>query len=115
MEIYKDFGVRLAHLRKEKGLSQNELSRLLDMPQSTYAGYETGNRKITLELIKKFALFFSVSPTYLVTGSNSPEKAPVDIILSSDETDLIKKYRMLDERGKKTIDTLLISQLDYVI
>ena len=102
--IYVEFGRRLTSLRKQTGLSQAELAKKLDMPQSTYANYETGKRKITLELILQFSQFYSVSPTFLVTGQEHFEN---DITLSLPEIDLIKKYRALDERGKEAVDIIL--------
>lgn len=107
--IYYEFGQRLAKLRQKRGLSQYDLAGQLHMPQSTYAGYETGKRKITLELIKQFSLFFDVSPTFLVTGDAYPETH-----FSMDEVSHIKKYRVLDERGKEVVDTILNSQYDAV-
>ena len=103
-EIYVEFGRRLTSLRKQFKLSQADLAKKLDMPQSTYANYETGKRKITLELILQFSQFYSVSPTFLVTGQEHFEN---DMTLSLPEIDLIKKYRALDERGKEAVDIIL--------
>jgi transcriptional regulator with XRE-family HTH domain len=102
--VYMEFAHRLASLRKERGLSQMELAAKLHMPQSTYAGYETGKRKITLELILQFSHFYSVSPTFLVTGQ---EHFDSDMTISLSEIDLIKKYRALSERGKEAVDMIL--------
>jgi len=50
------YGAWLLHLRKERGLSQDELSRLTGVPQTTLAYWETsGNlvgRKVILKLAK---------------------------------------------------------------
>ena len=102
--IYAEFGHRLTSLRKQKGLSQAELAKKLDMPQSTYANYETGKRKITLELIMQFSQFYSVSPTFLVTGQ---EHFDSGMTVSLSEIDLIKKYRALSERGKEAVNMIL--------
>ena len=102
--IYVEFGRRLTSLRRQYGLSQAELANKLHMPQSTYANYETGKRKITLELIMQFSQFYSVSPTFLVTGQ---EQFDSDISISLPEIEMIKKYRTLNERGKEAVDILL--------
>jgi transcriptional regulator with XRE-family HTH domain/uncharacterized phage-associated protein len=56
------FGKRLAKLRKLKGFSQEDLARFLEVPRSSVAQMELGNRNVTaLELIKwSEALGFSL-------------------------------------------------------
>lgn len=110
--IYTEFGKRLANLRKDHGLSQAELAARLHMPQSTYAGYETGKRKITLELIVEFSRFYSVSPTFLVTGKECTDGGGV---IQATEMELIKKYRALTERGRKAIDIILSRPADSIV
>ncbi len=110
--IYVEFGHRLATLRKQRKLSQAELSKQLGMPQSTYATYEVGKRKITLELIMQFSQFYSVSPTFLVTGQEC-FKSKMTISLA--EIDLIKKYRALSERGKEAVDLVLNQPKESVV
>lgn len=61
-----DFGKKLSQLRTDKGLSQAEVAKFLGMAQTTYAGYENGNRSVTVTLIQKFSTFFKVHPDYLL-------------------------------------------------
>lgn len=79
----------------------------LGIPQSTYAGYETGKRKVPLEIIESLSLILDVSPTFLVMGKNTENNRNV---LSASEYNLIKKYRTLDERGQRTVDSTLDTQ-----
>lgn len=58
---YVQFGKNIAEAREKMNLTQAEASKLLDIPQSTYAGYETGVRKVPLSVIKKLANFYKVS------------------------------------------------------
>jgi transcriptional regulator with XRE-family HTH domain len=58
---YVQFGKNIAEAREKMNLTQAEASKLLDIPQSTYAGYETGVRKVPLSIIKKLANFYKVS------------------------------------------------------
>lgn len=51
----------LKKLRNEKGLTQDELSKLLNINRATYAHYETGRREPDLETLKMLAKFFNVS------------------------------------------------------
>ncbi len=45
--------VSLKQIRKSKGYTQKELAKLLGISDSTLAHYETGIRKITLEMFLK--------------------------------------------------------------
>ena len=51
------FGERLRLLREEKGLSQDELGKILNLSQSTIAYYETNKKEPTRETIIKIADF----------------------------------------------------------
>ncbi|MCG0278449.1 MAG: helix-turn-helix domain-containing protein [Thermanaeromonas sp.] len=59
-------GQRLAALRKEKGLSQAELAKLLNVGQSTIAMYEKDKRRPDAETLTRLAEFFQVSVDYLL-------------------------------------------------
>lgn len=114
INIYCEFGKRLALLRQKNNLSQSELAAKLSIPQSTYAGYETGKRKIPLELIEKLSLLLNVSPTFLVTGDDFKIDISDTFPTTIEEQEHIKKYRSLDERGKKTIDAALEREYEFV-
>ena len=101
--IYQQFGARLAMLRQVCGLSQAELTKRLGMPQSTYASYETGKRKVTLELIDKFAAFSKVSPTFLVTGTELREEDGIRL----EELTMIRRYRALRPDEREAVDLIL--------
>lgn len=57
--------MKLKELRKEKGLKQTELAKILNMAQTTYAGYELEQRTPDIEFLKKIADFYGVSLDYL--------------------------------------------------
>ena len=57
----------LKELRKKKKISQKELSEILGIAQTTYAGYETGRHQPNLEILIKLSEFYSVSLDY-ITG-----------------------------------------------
>ncbi|MCM3703780.1 helix-turn-helix domain-containing protein [Paenibacillus macerans] len=81
----KTFGERLSYLRNQKGLSQEELSRILKVAKSTLGMYEIDKREPNHEMTAKIADFFEVSIDWLTTGKNDKESAdalPEDIVLS---------------------------------
>ncbi|MGB4032307.1 MAG: helix-turn-helix transcriptional regulator [Tenuifilaceae bacterium] len=70
---YREFGTRVTECRRKMRLSQQEAAELLGMPQSTYAGYESGARRVPLSVIKQLAEFFGVTPDHLILGDTDTE------------------------------------------
>ncbi|MGB1449467.1 MAG: type II toxin-antitoxin system antitoxin SocA domain-containing protein [Flavobacteriaceae bacterium] len=62
----KTLGARIAYLRKEHKLSQEELAQQLRLARTTLALIETNKRKITIEELQKFAAYFTLSLDELV-------------------------------------------------
>ncbi len=110
MSIYKEFGRRLADIRQTNDLSQKQLAEKLNIPQSTYAGYETGSRKIPLDLIVELSKIFKISPTILILGD---EINIIDDFIPQ-EQELIKKYRQLNADGKERINNILDVEIDQL-
>ena len=62
---------RLRELRKEKGLTQVELAKLLNVSDRSVGFYETGERDPDTETLKLLADFFNVSIDYLLCRANT--------------------------------------------
>lgn len=58
--------MKLKELRKEKNLSQKEISKVLNVAQNTYSRYETEEREPPLEIIIKLANFYKCDIDYLI-------------------------------------------------
>ncbi|MBE5735426.1 MAG: helix-turn-helix transcriptional regulator [Clostridiales bacterium] len=58
--------MKLKELRKQKNLTQLEISRLLNVATTTYNGYETEKYEPTIETLCKLSDFYNVSLDYLV-------------------------------------------------
>ena len=69
-----NFGKRLRQLRKEKGLTQAELAKLLSIGESTVSFYESGKRQPDYETLIRLAEVFYVSVDYLL--GRTEHKAP---------------------------------------
>ena len=62
-----NMGERIRELRKEKGVTQEELGRVIGVRQSAIRKYESGMvENIPRSSIQKMADFFEVSPVYLM-------------------------------------------------
>jgi transcriptional regulator with XRE-family HTH domain len=68
------FGSRLKQLRKEKGLTQQQLAALLKIGRPTVAGYETKGKEPDFEKIMWLSAFFGVTTDYLLGISNNRGK-----------------------------------------
>jgi len=64
------FGERLAKLRKERGLTQKQLAKHLQISKSTLAMYETNKREPDFETLIFISKFFEVSIDYLLMGKH---------------------------------------------
>ena len=61
-----EFKTILKQLRLYHNLTQNELSNILNIKQSTYSHYETGKRQPDISTLIRIADFFHCSIDYLV-------------------------------------------------
>src|SRR5438128_9248583 len=74
-------GERLKRLRRERGLSQRELSA----PGVSYAyisRIEAGTRQPSVKALRRLAVKLGVSPDYLETGSDIPASEARELRLS---------------------------------
>ena len=62
----KGLGEKLKDLRTEKGISQMQLSHLVEITQSAIARYELNITEPKASDIKKFCEFFGVTSDYLL-------------------------------------------------
>lgn len=58
--------LRIRDIRKEKGMTQQQISDYLMCDQSLYSKYERGEREVPLEIMVKLAKLFETSIDYLV-------------------------------------------------
>lgn len=58
--------MRLKELREEKGITQEEVAKILNCKQNTYQQYETEKRQISIESLKKLAILYNTSIDYIV-------------------------------------------------
>lgn len=67
---------RIRDLREDKDLTQEELSKHLNISQVAYSYYEIGKRSIPIEILSKLADFYDTSIDYLIyrTDESNPYK-----------------------------------------
>jgi len=67
VSIYKKFGERVRELRKEKGLSQEELAEKVKVDVRTIVAIETGKRNPTFKTIDKIAKSLKIKSKELLS------------------------------------------------
>ncbi len=104
----KTIGERIAELRKERGLTQEQLSQKLGITRVTLADYERGRSRIYDEMIVRIALALGVSTDSLLGFEHQDT---VKEIVTLKYTKRIKEIEELPEHNKrnilKTLDDLI--------
>lgn len=86
----------LRNLRTEKGMTQEELGKMVGLKKEAIYKYEKGivvNPKRSL--IAKLAHIFNVSPSYILGIEDDQEE------YSAEELQLITEFRKLNSEGRK--------------
>ena len=65
-----EFKTRLRELRLEKGVTQSEIAKLLNMSKMAVSHWEQGDSEPSIEQLKVLARFFDVTVDYLVGFSD---------------------------------------------
>ena len=112
---------RIKELRKEKGLTQVELAKALNVSKGAIAMWETGKRTPTFEYLRPMSMLFNRDPDYILCYSDDPspitwakrnqttEETSAQVLWFKKE-DLegnIKMYSALDEYGRKAVTSIL--------
>lgn len=115
------FGDNMKFYRTNLNLSFTDLSKLcksknLDLSAPTLQRYESGKIKnVPYDSIITLAEIFNCTPCQLMGWETSQQKNQKNqLILTTAETEHIKKYRALDERGKATVDNTLEKEYEFV-
>ena len=68
---------RIVELRKNKKWTQTEVAKKLDMSQTGYSKYETGENDIPTTILIKLAQLYHVSTDYILELTSEEEPYPV--------------------------------------
>lgn len=77
-EQLRDIGLRMRSLRDQLGLTQNRMSKLLDISLSHYSKLEIGYGTLGAKLIRNFQNQFGISREWLTSGQGElPDLAKI--------------------------------------
>ena len=100
-----EFNNRLYQLRKQKGLSQEELANRLNVSRQTVSKWEVGDSTPDMEKLIAMSDLFGVSLDKLVMGK---EEAPTPAAGKSEFAAVISEKVLTDTNKKKAISVLKI-------
>ena len=95
-------GARLAQLRKEKGITQGELAKLLAISQPMVSDYERGELRLHGELILHLTQILGVSADELLGREEAPKRNG-----SIKNRRLLRQVQALDKLSKRDQQALL--------
>ena len=95
----------LQSLRKEKGLSQKAVAKMLGMSETGYASWEQGRAEPSIQALKKLCAIYEITTDYLLglendDGSRIAVSAPQSTALpklTKQEQELLTYFRALDQ------------------
>lgn len=88
MEKFSD---RLITLRKERGLTQEDMAKLIHKKRSTVSGYETEDKEPDFETVCFLAQYFGVSTDYLLGYSD--ERNHVEQVFFNDTVNFQRHFK----------------------
>ena len=100
-------GYRLRLLRKENGLSQSELGRLLGVSKVSVSNYEKGSRIPSMDVFLMIMKVFNVSADYMLgreLNAVCESEENITMILSTNDINLIKEIRSRPKLYGKIIE-----------
>lgn len=104
------YGHRIAELRDQRGLTQEELSVSLGISRAALSHYEKNRREPDFETLTKMADLFGVSLDYIIGRTNNPDttldqdvRAFVDQLELSD-ADIMNKFSLTIDGKKLTTE-----------
>lgn len=98
--VGENFGLRLKHLRKERGYTQAQLAALMGKGCGGVSMYESGRRKPKPETILKFAEALEIDVEDLINGNAQSSQQDHEINMSDD---LISRKAVIELLENKKI------------
>lgn len=98
---YQDLGRRVRTIRRQMGLTQEELAEQLGISTSFLGHIERGTRAVSVETLVQLCNVLNISPVYLLSASlqNSGDAYRIPDGLSTDERSALSRFLHLAEEA----------------
>lgn len=104
---------RIFETMTEKDIKQIDLANAINKNKSQITSWKQRNCDPPADLIPDIAKLLNVSIEYIMTG-NEQQKSSNFQTTNNDESELLKNYKKLDQRGKHKIHTVIYEELDRI-
>ena len=94
----------LRDLREDADKTQTQIAEVLGTSQTMYARYERGANELPIHHLITLSKYYGVSTDYLLGRTDNP--SPPELY-TPQEIELIRQYRSLDERGRRSVEGAL--------
>ena len=104
-----NIGYRISELRKQAGMSQFQLAKVLDIATSTLGMYETGKREPSLKVMNRIANYFNVTTDYLLGRPEKKDNDNVDYVALDKALDNARSFdgEPMDDHDREILRGIL--------
>lgn len=103
------FGERLRQLRKEKGMTLDNVAESVNLTRPTIYRYEKGIiTNVPIETITHLAQLFGVSRPYLMGWSDDRTMTMSEVSILEDNNMFIQAYSMMTQEEREVLSDILI-------
>lgn len=97
----KELGLRIKKFRSANNLTQQDIADYLNLKnKSTVGSWEIGKSEPDIDTFAKLCILFNISPNEFINFKEN-------VIITLNEKKHIEKYRILDDYGKESVDSIL--------
>lgn len=101
-----EIGPRLRKYREAQQLSQKDFAKLIGVSNSRVSNWEQGMNRPDVDILATICEVLKISPSELL-DINTPENDSEFMLFSSQEKDLVSKYKSLSLSDRKIIDEIV--------
>lgn len=98
---------RIKELRKERGMKQSELAKVLHISQQAIGSWETGRTIPGADTLNDLADIFNVTTDYLLGRPNKQEIKKDDVELSDDDVIMTWRGKPLSDEDRELIRRIM--------
>lgn len=98
---------RIKELRKERGMKQSELAKVLHISQQAIGSWETGRTIPGADTLNDLADIFNVTTDYLLGRPNKQETKKDDVELSDDDVIMTWRGKPLSDEDRELIRRIM--------
>jgi transcriptional regulator with XRE-family HTH domain len=114
---YEILGQVLKNARSNAKFTQQEIAAKIGVTFQNVSSWERGKSKIDIDTLAKLCGIYNINFVTVLEHATDMQNSSVkndSQIISEDEIQLIKKYRLLDQRGQQTVLDTLNREYSYI-